>query len=229
VKTVIASSPSALVEEMTSALVDALELTSHAPFTLALSGGSTPRRFYEALAASALIDWSRLELFFGDERAVPPSHPESNYRMVKEVLLDQVGALAHRMPAEEGDAAGYERLIRSRIPIQGGSVPVFDLVLLGVGPDGHTASLFPGTAELEERERLVTMTAQPHLGTRRMSITLPLINTARRVWVIAAGAEKAEILAQVKDQQGELPIQRVNPTGGEGVWWLDEAAAALCR
>ena len=224
-KTIVCPTAAALVEEVSGALIDAVQLTSHAPFAVALSGGSTPKQLYRALAMSPLIDWSRVELFFGDERAVPPTHPDSNFRMVKEALLDHAPAIAHRMQAEEGDAEGYERLLRSRIKPQRDGVPVLDLVLLGVGPDGHTASLFPGAPELQEQKALVVIDAEPHLGTRRMSITLPLINAARRVWILAAGADKAAILRQVKGVAGPLPIQQVNPTGGELVWWLDEAAA----
>ena len=215
----------ALVEEVCGALADAVELSAHRPFTLALSGGSTPKRLYQAMAKSPLFDWSQLELFFGDERAVPPDHADSNYRMAKEALLG-VPARLHRMEAERGDAEGYEQLLRSRLAAGSGGVPAFDLVLLGVGPDGHTASLFPGAPELDETARLVTMTQQPHLGVRRMSITLPVINAARRVWVLAAGAEKADVVARVKGIDGPLPIQRVRPQGGELRWWLDAAAAS---
>lgn len=224
-RTIVCPDPAALVEEVSGALIDAIGLTSHAPFTLALSGGSTPRHLYQSLAASPLIDWSRVELFFGDEREVPLTHPDSNFRMVKEALLNQVTVLAHRMKADEGDAAGYEQVLRSRVKPQRDGVPVLDLVLLGVGPDGHTASLFPGSPELTERTALVVPTAQPHLGTRRMTITLPLINAARRVWILAAGAEKRAILKKVKGVPGDLPIQQVSPTAGELVWWVDAAAA----
>jgi 6-phosphogluconolactonase len=225
VKTLVSPTPAALVEEVSGALVDAIGLCSHSPFTLALSGGSTPKQLYQALAANPLVDWPKVELFFGDERAVAPTHPDSNFRMVKEALLDHVAVVAHRMPALEADAPGYEKLLRSRVRPQRGGVPVLDLVLLGVGPDGHTASLFPAAPELDELTALVVTDAEAHLGTRRMTITLPLINAAKRVWILAAGAEKAAILRQVKGVPGALPIQRVNPTDGELVWWLDAAAA----
>ena len=136
---------------------------------------------------------------------MPPDHADSNYRMVKEALLDHVKVTAHRMRAEEGDAAAYEQLVRARMPL--------DLVLLGLGNDGHTASLFPGGSAVEETSRLVVMNDTP----RRMSLTLPLINAAKRVWILA-GADKADIVARTKGVPGPLPIQRVQPTG-ELVWW----------
>ena len=224
-KTIVCATPAELVEEVTGALIDAIGLTSHLPFALALSGGSTPKQLYQSLATTPLVDWSRVELFFGDERAVPPTHADSNFRMVKQALLEHVPVVTHPMKAEEGAAADYEQLLRSRIKQTRDGVPVLDLVLLGVGPDGHTASLFPGSPELHETKALVVMDAEPHLGTRRMTITLPLINAARRVWILAAGAEKAAILGKVKGVAGELPIQKVNPSDGELVWWLDAAAA----
>jgi 6-phosphogluconolactonase len=193
---------------------------------LALSGGSTPKRLYQAMAQSPLFDWTRIEMFFGDERAWPPDHAESNYRMAKEAFAG-VNVQLHRMEAERGDAAGYQRLLRSRLPSGADGVPVFDLVLLGMGPDGHTASLFPDSPELEEKALSVTMTAEPHLGVRRMTITLPVINAAKKVWILAAGAEKADMVARVKGLEGPLPIQRVRPTSGELRWWLDAPAASM--
>lgn len=191
------------IDDVETALVDALELAQHAPFTIALSGGSTPKALYRSLAQSPLIDWKKVELFFGDERPVPPDHADSNYRMVKEALLDHVKVQAHRMPADTGDAAAYARLLPA----------VFDLVLLGIGQDGHTASLFPGGSALEETEARVVMNDAP----QRMTITLPVINAAKRVWILA-GPEKAHIVAQTRDVPGPLPIQRVRPAG-ELVWW----------
>ena len=208
-----------LVEQLEGALIDAVEMTWHKPFTIALSGGSTPKILYQSLAQTPLSDWAKVELFFGDERPVPKEHPESNYGMVKKALLDQLGdvkVIAHPMPAEQGDAASYEQVIRSRVKEVRDGMPVLDLVLLGVGPDGHTASIFPGSPLLEEKTKLVAMNENP----KRMSITLPLINAAKRVWIIAAGPEKKGIVERVQGKSGDLPIQKVRPTDGELVWWV---------
>lgn len=206
----------ALVEQLEGAIVDAIEMTWHSPFSMALSGGSTPKLLYQSLATSPLIEWPKVELFFGDERAVPPEHPDSNFGMVKKALLDEVKVLAHPMKAEQGEAEAYEALIRSRVKEVRDGVPVLDLVLLGLGTDGHTASLFPGTPALEETKRLVVMNAPP----KRMTITFPLINAAKRVWIVAAGPEKKEIVERARSGEGGLPIQQVRPEHGELVWWV---------
>ena len=217
-KKIVTPDLATLVEQLEGALIDAVEMTWHTPFSIALSGGSTPKQLYASLAMTPLIEWPKVELFFGDERPVPPEHPESNFGMVKKVLLDVLAPprpVAHPMAAEQGDAAAYEQLIRSRVKEVRDGVPVLDLVLLGVGLDGHTASLFPGSPLLEEKTRLVAMNENP----KRMSITLPLINAAKRVWIIAAGPEKKAILEKVMGKSGDLPIQKVRPEG-ELVWWV---------
>lgn len=210
------------------AVADALVLAAHAasaeePLTVALAGGSTPQRLYELLAARGDVPWEKIELFFGDERAVPPDAPDSNYRMVKHALLDKVSVRSHRMRAEEGAALDYEALLRARVRPDAKGVPSFDVVLLGMGGDGHTASLFPGTAALEERERLVVMNEVPQLHTRRMTVTYPLLAAAKRAWVLVCGADKAEMLGRALGPDAGLPIQRVRPAG-ELVCWCDRAA-----
>jgi 6-phosphogluconolactonase len=204
------------------------------PRTIALSGGSTPKRLYELLAQPPFRDsvrWEHLELFFGDERSVAPDHQDSNYRMAREALLSHVPVQAHRMHAETGEADAYERLVRSRISKKRDGIPVFDLILLGMGGDGHTASLFPGTAALDERRRLVAMNEVPQMKTRRMTFTYPLINAAQRVWVLVPGADKRarvkECLDALAKPGGErpYPIVGVRPTQGELIWWLDEGSA----
>jgi 6-phosphogluconolactonase len=222
-------------EAVAAAVADAIVAHAEhpaAPFTIALSGGSTPKRLYELLAASPRrerVRWPDVELFFGDERAVPPDHPDSNYGMVKRALLDHVPVRAHRMVAEQGDADGYARLLDERIARRRDGIPVLDLVLLGIGEDGHTASLFPGTAALGERARRVVMNDVPQLHTRRMTLTYPVLNAAERVWVLIAGASKraivAECLAAAARDEAPRPILAVRPTAGELVWFLDKAAA----
>ena len=202
--------------------------------SVALSGGSTPKLLYEVLAQPPFRDsvrWDRLELFFGDERSVPPDHPDSNYRMAHAALLSHVPVAAHRMHAETGEADAYERLVRERIGETRDGIPVFDLILLGMGGDGHTASLFPGTKALDEHDRLVVMNEVPQMKTRRMTFTYPLINAARRVWVLVPGADKRERVKECLDAlakpSGERPhpIVGVQPAHGELVWWLDEGSA----
>lgn len=191
---------------------------SHRPFCVALAGGSTPRRLYERLT----LPWAEVELFFGDERAVPPDHPDSNWGMVKAALLDRSGVRAHRMRAEAGAAGEYESVLKSRVR-QDRGWPRFDLVILGVGTDGHTASLFPGTAALAEARRWVVMNDVPQLGARRMTLTFPVLNAARRIWILCSGADKRPVVEQLA-AGARLPVSRIDPDG-ELCWWLDRAAA----
>lgn len=231
-RVMVAEDASALALAVGEALRDAA-LAVDRRFTIALSGGSTPRRLYEMLAAPPLRDeipWDRLEVFFGDERAVSPDDADSNYGMAVRALLARVDVLAWRMRAEIGAADEYETIVRDRVPPgPGGSVPEFDLVLLGIGGDGHTASLFPGTAALGEAKHLVVMNEVPKLGAKRMTFTYPLLNAARRVWILAAGADKREIVAACRaagddeETRRRWPITGVRPAG-ELVWWLDRAA-----
>jgi 6-phosphogluconolactonase len=223
-----------MAERVAARLRDLTRAPGDQTVFIALSGGSTPRRLYELLAGPPWrdeIDWKRIEVFFGDERPVPPHHPDSNYGMAERALLSKVPVKAHRMRAEHGEAEAYEKLLGERIAARAGGVPVLDLILLGMGPDGHTASLFPDTAALRERERLVVMNEVPKLVTRRMTITFPLIQAARRVWLLVAGADKRETVRQCLEALDEpvlaklCPAALARPTEGELVWWLDRAAA----
>ena len=220
------------VAERIAELSQGAQGDGNGPSTIALSGGSTPKALYETLAAPPFLErvaWPRLELFFSDERAVPPDDAQSNYGLAARTLLSKIPSPTHRMVAESGEAEAYEHLIRSHIDKRRGDVPVFDLILLGLGDDGHTASLFPGTRALEERERLVVMNEVPQKNPRRMTFTYPLINAADRVWVLISGSEKRDMVARCRAARalGEhpYPILRVVPTDGELVWWLDQAAA----
>jgi 6-phosphogluconolactonase len=207
-------------------------------FRIALAGGRTPKGVYEALAAAGetpAIDWSRVELYFGDERHVAPEHPDSNYRMVRESLLNRVPVPpehVHRIPAEETDAGevadAYARTLRRGFGLGPGEWPRFDLVLLGMGQDGHTASLFPHTSALDEAERLVVAVWVASLQSSRISLTLPVINHARHVTVLAGGAEKSAALHAALDGPADpdtYPIQRVRPLDGRLTWIVDRAAA----
>lgn len=189
---------------------------------LALAGGRTPEPVYRELAASRRLDWSRLDIYFSDERAVPTDHPESNYGMVHRALIAPAGVRperVHRMDAERADrdqaARDYERVLASPL----------DVLVLGIGQDGHTASLFPGSDALDERRRLVL----PVVGTKpppeRMTITPPVIESARKVAVIATGADKAAMVARSLEGSWaprDVPAQLAR----RGQWFLDRAAAA---
>jgi len=204
---------------------------------LALSGGSTPRLVYPLLASSprvGAVDWSQVEFFWGDDRGVPPDHPESNYGVARAMLLDHLPGLrsdaVHRMPADAPDrvpaAAEYERTIRRLVA---GDRPRLDLIWLGMGPDGHTASLFPDADALDERQHLVVPATAP-AGTavsNRMTITLPLINGARAVLFVVAGADKALAVRSVRAASRELPAGRVRASST--LWLLDAAAAGASR
>ncbi len=221
---------------------------AHGRFTVALSGGSTPKSLYSLLAANyADFPWNRVFLFFGDERHVPPTDPESNYRMVNESLLTKIAIPAEnvfRVPAENPDAAAaaaaYEAQLRrffelpsgNRPGVHSADFPRFDLILLGMGPDGHTASLFPGSAALDEQSHWVVANWVAKFNTHRITFTFPVLNHAAEVMFLASGADKSEILHQVLEGKFEekntppLPSQRVQPSDGKLLWMLDEAAAA---
>ena len=205
-------------------------------FSVALSGGSTPRAVYARLAgherAQVKVSWRQIDWWWSDERTVAPRDPNSNFRMAFDSLLGRVPidlARVHRLKGEADPAqaaAEYERDLRAASGVSSREIPRLDLVLLGLGADGHTASLFPGTAAIAERERLVVANQVPSLHTTRLTFTLPLINRARRVAFLVSGAEKSAILARVLDgPAGVLPAQLVTPDDGELVWLADSAAA----
>jgi 6-phosphogluconolactonase len=202
-------------------------------FTWALSGGSTPRQLYALLASDRFvseIEWSRVYFFWGDERCVPPNHEESNYRMVREALLDVIRPQADQVFRMRGEddpdeaARAYEATLRTFF---GDTVaaPSFDLVLLGMGADGHTASLFPGTGALEETKRWVVPNRVSRTGPARLTMTLSVINAAHQILFLVSGSDKAERLKQVlEDPNARLPAQRVRPTHGELEWMIDAEA-----
>jgi len=209
-------------------------------FALALSGGSTPRDLYRLLAAdplTAAMPWPAVHLYWGDERCVPPDHVESNFRMVREALLDKVPIPAgnvHRIPAEDPDseraAERYEAELRASFGLGPLELPRFDLVLLGLGLDGHTASLFPGTGAVAVSDRLCFALRVEKLATHRITLSLPVLNAARGVAFLAAGADKAEplrALAAGARSADELPAGAVRPRDGELAFWLDREAASL--
>lgn len=240
-------------DELNSALARAITehltaaIAAHGVGTLALSGGSTPRALYTLLAHppfATAIDWQHVHLFWGDERTVPPDHAASNYRMVRESLLDHIAipaANCHRMKAEFAPAAAAEDYARElaafcaaypQVPtVQIGThtAPIIDIVLLGVGNDGHTASLFPGTTALAATDAPVVAVEVPQHNTWRITFTYPFINAAAHVWFQVAGSGKAHIIRAIiagEHQPAVLPSQGIQPTSAPAIWWLDQPAAA---
>jgi 6-phosphogluconolactonase len=224
----------AAARELVAAFSDSL--ADHGTFRVAFSGGSTPRLLFDRLAAAAfrpLVDWTRARIFFVDERCVPPQDERSNYRLAKEHLLDPLrvppenvfrmrGEVEPRHAAEEYEAA------LGREFASDGPPPRFDYELLGLGTDGHTASLFPGTKALEETRRLVVENFVPNLGEWRLTLTLPVLNAARRAVFLVVGEEKRDAVSSVLHADrptASLPASLVHPDRGSLVWILDEAAA----
>ena len=206
------------------------------PFSVALSGGSTPKLLFELLASPTFqgrVRWPNLQLFQVDERCVPPDDPQSNYRMIRHALLESVPLPEenfHRMAAERPDreqaAREYAQELARVLRPAPEQWPRLDLIFLGMGPDGHTASLFPGSAALEERAAWVAPNFAPKLNSFRLTLTLPVLNAAAHVIFLVAGADKAETLRQaLEGPKGQFPAQLIQPASGRLSWFLDESAA----
>jgi len=183
------------------------------------------------------VEWAKVHVFWGDERSVPPDHPDSNYRMAKDAMLSRLpipAAQVHRIEAERADrdaaARDYQAVIARTFAVDpNGEPPAFDLVLLGMGPDGHTASLFPHTTALAETKRWTVVNFVPKFNTDRVTLTLPVLNRAREVLFLVAGADKARPLAEVLEgppDPARLPSQLIRPAPGELLWFVDRLAAA---
>jgi 6-phosphogluconolactonase len=212
----------------------ALALAAPGPFRVSLSGGSTPKALYELLASDAFLGrfpWRRVHWYWGDERFVPYDDPESNYRMTCEAMLAKApipSGNIHPVPTDgdpDAAAARYERTLQTAYGATAldAARPLFDLTLLGLGSDGHTASLLPGEPVLEERRRWVAPVAhgRPEV---RITMTYPVIESSRQVAFLVAGKEKAPIMAAIRGGDSQVPAARVRPVG-ELVWFLDQAAA----
>ena len=208
-------------------------------YDVVLSGGSSPRRTYELLAAEyrEQLTWERVQFFWGDERAVPPRDKNSNFGMARDALLDPLAISREQIHRIEGeredlDAAAREyqdEIARILVEPPDGPPPAFDLVLLGMGADGHTASLLPGSSALDESERWVVAQHAPSLGADRVTMTPPVFNAARHVLFLVAGRDKAEMLAQVIEGPQDprrLPAQAIQPAPGDIAWFVDRLAAA---
>ncbi len=226
----------AAAEVVVHTATDAVEQRGR--FTIALSGGSTPKSLFNLLATNArtVLPWDRMFFFWGDERHVPPTDPDSNYRMAEEAMLSKIPVAAgnvFRIPAENPDAAAaadaYEQTLRKFFQLGPGEVPIFDLILLGMGPDGHTASLFPGSAGLQEKTRLVIANWVDKLKTSRLTLTLPVLNAARCVAFLVSGTDKAAVLKTVLEEDApaeQYPSKLIRPNNGKLIWLLDRAAAS---
>jgi 6-phosphogluconolactonase len=226
----------AAADEVLQAATEAL--AQRGRFTIALAGGSTPRSLYTLIAANAgsAVPWDKVFFFWGDERHVPPEDPESNYRMARETLLSKIpvpAANVFRIPAENPDAAAvadaYEQTLRKFFAPAPDEFPRFDVILLGVGPDGHTASLFPETTALQEKSRWVVETWVEKLRTTRITLTLPVLNAARRVAFLVSGTDKAAVLREILEGSApgeKYPSKLVRPNQGKLIWFVDRAAAS---
>jgi 6-phosphogluconolactonase len=235
----IVSSPDKLFHTAASQFVKLANdaVRAKGSFTVALSGGSTPRGLHSVLVNefAGAVPWNRLFFFWGDERHVPPDDPESNYRMAYESLLSRLPvdpSKIFRVHSENPDANAaaieYEQTISTAFALQDLAIPRFDLILLGLGPDGHTASLFPRTAALQEHARLVIANRVEKLSTDRITFSLPLLNNAANVMFLVEGQAKASAVESVFDPKTDgrdFPAKLVNPRHGRLVWMLTEDAA----
>ena len=237
-KIVIAQDANRLAKRVGQDLIAAVKnaAAENLRFRLALSGGSTPRLLYELLAGPDLVaemPWGSLELFWGDERCVPPTDADSNFLMVRQAMLDHVPlppSQIHRVWGEAtpaGEAARYAQEIRLNVPAPKGKLPRFDWVLLGMGDDGHTASLFPGQT-LADQNDLCGIAKHPSSGQQRLSFTYDLLNAAGHVAFVVTGANKAAPLAAIirgVPEGQKFPASRIDPRSGTHTWYLDSAAA----
>ena len=214
--------------------------SSAKPITVALSGGTTPRRLHVLMAGDPAVrtrlPWDDMHFFWGDERHVPPDHPQSNYRMARETLLSLAPIPAkniHRMPSEEPDAVQaaekYEQQLKAFFELESGQMPRFDCILLGMGNDGHTASLFPETEVLFETKRMVAACWVEKLKAHRITLTVPVLNRADLIVFLVSGAKKAKALKAVLQgdyQPEQFPAQLIRPDQGKLLWIVDQAAAS---
>lgn len=213
----------------------AAAIKDHGKFHVALAGGNTPRALYELLAGeknASEIDWQHVSFYFSDERAVPLDHEQSNFRMAHEAMLDKLSIPATNifplipdLDNLENSAQHYEKILKRELPLSSDGLPVFDLILLGMGGDGHTASLFPETDILQDKLNLVSKVYVEKLQTWRLSFTYPLINNAAHIAILVAGDDKAAKLKQIfVDKTGDSPVERIEPKN-ELRWYLDSTAA----
>jgi len=211
--------------------------TGTGKFTVALSGGKTPVLLYRKLASRPDLPWRETIVFFADERLVPGDHPWSNFRLARETLLEKISLppgnvhpAATGKGSPEAAAENYEIILRRHFGETGKTAPVFDLVLLGLGEDGHTASLFPGSRLLQEETRWAAAEVSPAITPPRITLTLPIINRAAGVLFLVSGRNKAEVLKRVvEDRDPALPASLVRPVSGRLIFAVDRYAAQCLR
>lgn len=211
-------------------------VAAHGRFSVALSGGSTPKALYSLIATSEFSEqlaWQQIHFFWGDERCVPPDHAESNFRMVDESLLSKIpipGDNVHRMIGEIEPAiaaAAYEAELRRLFPSSPEKLPSFDLMLLGLGEDGHTASLFPGSSAMSETEHWVATTYVEKLDAHRLTLTFPVINNAAQIAFLVAGKSKSAIVKEIlTTEKCDYPAARIKPDNGQLIWFVTQDAAS---
>jgi 6-phosphogluconolactonase len=233
---VVREDPQAVADEVAGWVADMAQraVDDHGSFSIALAGGSTPRLLYNTLAGPTWrdrVEWPAWRVYFGDERACPADDPSSNYHLADTTLLSLVSidpSHVHRMPAERADldaaALEYSNLLPSSLPTAADGAPRLDVVLLGLGENGHTASLFPGTPALDVSDRWTTRGLADYVPFDRMTLTYPAINAAAAVGFMVTGSAKVPALAATA--RGEVPASRVNPADGVLLWFLDAAAAS---
>ncbi len=232
----------AAAEEFVRMAVEAVR--ERGTFTVALAGGSTPRSLYTLLASwsepfRARVPWDKIHFFWGDERHVPPEHAESNYRMARETMLERAPVPSenvHRIKSENMNAAKaaeeYEETLREFFKLAEGQLPRFDLILLGVGPDGHIASIFLGTEVVNEKSLLVAAPWVEKFKSHRITLTPPVLNNAACIIFLVSGAEKAEVLREILEgdyRPERFPAQIISPTNGRLLWLADQSAARLLQ
>jgi 6-phosphogluconolactonase len=237
----IFTTPEELAREVASEFLAELQKKFNAAkmMTIALSGGSTPALLFRELALySRRPDWGWVKIFWSDERMVPPDHPQSNYGLAKRLLFDELPIPPQnifRMPGEiptEEAAKKYAALIKQEIPAGENGLPQFDWIFLGLGEDGHTASLFPGADSLLITDKICIAVSHPGSGQPRLTFTLPLINQAKRIIFLVTGASKSGVVATIWRQEADAqnyPAAAVQPLKGELCWYLDKAAASYLK
>lgn len=230
-----------LAEEAAEFFIRSAGAVHDRPFRVALSGGSTPRKLYGRLAGTRYatrVEWPRVEFYFSDERCVPPDHPESNFRLAQDMLFQPLGIKLSQVFRIEGEseppdqAAGrYEETIRQQFAVRVPTWPRFDLILLGLGDDGHTASLFPGSPALSEKRRAVVASESPRGVTHRITFTAPLIDHAGMIVFMVAGVQKAAAVRAVLEDDTadaiQYPAKLVRPADGRLIWYLEKTAASV--
>ncbi len=222
------------IQGISNRIVDLLRKTTNTPYSLALSGGNTPKRIFEKLTYKK-ISWNQIQFFWGDERCVPPDHSESNYKMAREHLFDRIKIQDHQIHRIKGEndpaseAVRYEKEIRNHLD-QYRKLPVFDMIMLGLGEDGHTASIFPDQMYLLKSDKVCEIAIHPETGQKRITLTGPVIKKAKNILFIVTGKTKSKIIADIVYKRGDwkkYPASYITPENGELYWITDSEASSL--